>query len=139
MTQGLCIGKRYRFTLAGGASLGSLEGVVRSLSLPAGVLGNGDGEHRIWIAGEQFEWFLRPGEIAEFEELQDLALALDELQELARARSESTAAPPRRSGRAGRPYPGSCVRRGRRSRLRARPESHPLVPHLAARHRRDHI
>jgi hypothetical protein len=125
MTNELSIGKKYRFTLRSTQSLGALEGIVRSLSLPAGMFGNRDGEHRIWVAGEQFEWFLRPAEIADFEEV-------DELQTV-----EFVAALPPRSMGPEQPYRGRCLRRGRRAERQTRPESHPLLQRLGDGHRRD--
>ena len=71
MIDQLCIGKRYRLQLSGAAVSGYLEGVLRSTRLPRGTLGNSDGEHRIWISGEEFEWFLRPGDIQAIHELED--------------------------------------------------------------------
>lgn len=73
MTDELICGRRYRITLRGRAyEGGSLEGVVRAVSLPQGALGNSDGEHRVWVVGELFEWFLRPGEIRTATELRGL-------------------------------------------------------------------
>jgi hypothetical protein len=125
MTDGMSIGKRYRFRLKGRTALGALEGVVRSLSLPPGMLGNRDGEHRIWVAGEQFEWFLTPAEIAGFEEVESLSPV-----------EESTATAPRRSRRAEQPYQGRCLRPGRRSPRISPAESQSLLARLGARHRR---
>ena len=56
----------YRISLAAG---GSLEGMVRSVSLPPGLRLNGDGRHRIWIAGKRIEWFLRPDEVSSVREI----------------------------------------------------------------------
>ena len=53
-------GRWYRIVLESG---GSLEGRVRSVSLPAGLMLNADGRHEIWVAGETIEWFLRPDEV----------------------------------------------------------------------------
>ncbi|MFN2490520.1 MAG: hypothetical protein ABR529_12435 [Actinomycetota bacterium] len=71
MIDELTLGKRYRIALSGGAYQGALEGVLRSTRLPLGVLGNSDGEHRIWVMGEAFDWFLRVGDIEAIEELDD--------------------------------------------------------------------
>jgi hypothetical protein len=71
MIDHLTIGKRYRFHLSSRTMHGSLEGVLRSTRVPMGVLGNHDGLHRIWIAGETFEWFLTLGDITSVEQLQD--------------------------------------------------------------------
>jgi hypothetical protein len=125
MTDGMSIGKRYRFRLKGRTALGALEGVVRSLSLPAGMLGNRDGEHRIWVAGEQFEWFLTPAEIAGFEEVESLSPL-----------EKSTETAPRRSRRAEQPYRGRCLGHGRRSPRIPPAESQSLLARLGARHRR---
>jgi hypothetical protein len=126
MTNGLSIGRRYRFTISGRYCSGTLEGVLRSLTVPAGTLGNGDGEHRVWIAGEQFEWFLRSSEIAGFEEL----------------REPFEVTPPAVSKRPRRaedrpPYRGSCLPSGRPSKSFAVSERHPLLTHLVGRHRRE--
>jgi hypothetical protein len=69
----LTVGKRYRITLRSRTFGGYLEGLVRSTTLPRGALGNHDGDHRIWLIGELFEWFLRPAEIKTVEELSDRA------------------------------------------------------------------
>ena len=63
MTGELAIGRRYSIRLKNPAFPGTLEGRLRSVRLPRGVLGNDDGEHCVWISGESFEWFLRPDEI----------------------------------------------------------------------------
>ncbi len=69
VTKELRIGCRYRIGVRAGACRGSLEGQVRSLDLPAGVLGNVDGYHRIWVAGRLCDWFLRLDEVESVEEL----------------------------------------------------------------------
>ena len=71
MIDELCIGRRYRFTLRDPALPGYLEGELRSTSLPRGTLGNNDGEHRVWVSGELFEWFLRIEDIGSIQELVD--------------------------------------------------------------------
>jgi hypothetical protein len=71
MIDQLCIGKRYRITLRNHVAAGHLEGVLRSTNLPRGSLGNKDGEHCIWLTGELFEWFLRIGDIAAIQELDE--------------------------------------------------------------------
>jgi hypothetical protein len=65
----LTVGRRYRITLHSKAFPGHLEGRLRSVKLPRGVLGNDDGFHSIWLSGESFDWFLRPEEIDAVEEL----------------------------------------------------------------------
>jgi hypothetical protein len=69
MIDELTIGRRYRLTLKSKAFPGWLEGRLRSVKLPRGVLGNEDGTHSIWLSGESFEWFLRPDEIETVQEL----------------------------------------------------------------------
>lgn len=125
MTIGLSVGKRYRFTIKGRFCSGTLEGVLRSLSVPAGMLGNADGEHRVWIAGDEFEWFLRANEIAGFEEL---GAAPD-------TRALPAATKPRRVDTRP-PYRGPCLRSGRRPSGIGVAETHPLLSPLAGRHRR---
>jgi hypothetical protein len=63
MIEYLDVGKRYRITLRNPAFAGYLEGLLRSTHLPAGVLGNDDGKHRIWVEGELFDWFLETSDI----------------------------------------------------------------------------
>jgi len=60
------VGRWYRIVLEAG---GSLEGKVRSVSLPEGLMLNGDGRHRIWVAGERIDWFLRPDEVRSVREI----------------------------------------------------------------------
>jgi hypothetical protein len=60
------IGNWYRLSLVEG---GYLEGRVRSVSVPTGLMLNADGRHRIWIAGRDVEWFLRPDEVDAIEEI----------------------------------------------------------------------
>lgn len=60
------VGRWYRIVLEAG---GCLEGKVRSVSLPAGLMLNGDGNHRIWVAGHRIEWFLRPDEVRSVREI----------------------------------------------------------------------
>jgi hypothetical protein len=124
MTTGLSVGKRYRFTVRGKRCFGTLEGVLRSLTVPAGMRGNGDGEHRVWIVGDQFEWFLRSSEIEGYEELR-------ELPEVCRPRASTR---PRRAADRP-PYRGPCLPSGGRSRSFAVSETHPLLSPLAGRHR----
>jgi hypothetical protein len=125
MTIGLSVGKRYRFTIEGRFCSGTLEGVLRSLSVPAGMLGNADGEHRVWIAGDEFEWFLRAAEIAGFEEL----------CETSDTRALPGAARPRRVDTRP-PYRSPCLNSGRRpSGVGVAGGHQPLSP-LAGRHRR---
>jgi hypothetical protein len=125
MTIGLSVGKRYRFTINGRFCSGTLEGVLRSLSVPAGMLGNADGEHRVWIAGDEFEWFLRSTEIAGFEELREASEIL-KLSAVARPRRADTRPP----------YQGPCLKSGRRPSGAGVAETHPLLSPLAGRHRR---
>ena len=61
------VGRWYRIVLEAG---GSLEGKVRSISLPEGLMLNGDGRHRIWVAGERIEWFLCPDEVRSIREIE---------------------------------------------------------------------
>jgi hypothetical protein len=70
MIGGLTIGRRYRIGLQGRALAGFVEGVLRSVRVPGGFMGNDDGAHSVWVAGETFEWFLRPEEIASIRELE---------------------------------------------------------------------
>ena len=125
MTIGLSVGKRYRFTIQGRFCSGTLEGVLRSLSVPTGMLGNADGEHRVWIAGEEFEWFLRSSEIAGFEELCE---AFDTSTPPAGSRPRRAAVRP--------PYRGRCLNSGSRRRGVGQAETNPLLSPLAGRHRR---
>ena len=67
MIDEMTVGGRYRITLRGGDARGYLEGVLRSAHLPMGMMGNDDGEHPVWIAGDMFDWFLRVDDIAHFE------------------------------------------------------------------------
>jgi hypothetical protein len=60
------VGRWYRIVLEAG---GSLEGKVESVALPAGLMLNRDGRHRIWVAGERIEWFLRPDEVRSVREI----------------------------------------------------------------------
>lgn len=69
MTNELAIGRRYRIKLRNPAFPGRLEGRLRSIRLPRGMLGNVDGEHSVWVSGESFEWFLRPDEIEAAQEM----------------------------------------------------------------------
>jgi hypothetical protein len=69
VTNELAIGRRYRITLRDPAFPGRLEGRLRSVRLPQGMLGNVDGEHSVWVSGESFEWFLRPDEIEAAQEM----------------------------------------------------------------------
>ena len=126
MTTGLSIGKRYRFTIRGRYCCGTLEGVLRSLTVPLGMLGNGDGEHRVWVAGDQFEWFLRSSEIEGFEELQEMSEVF---------RPPAPRRPRRAADRP--PYRGRCLPSGGRSGTFAVSETHPLMSPLAGRHRRE--
>jgi hypothetical protein len=60
------VGRWYRIVLEAG---GSVEGKVRSVSLPEGLMLNVDGLHRIWVAGNKIEWFLRPEEVRSVREI----------------------------------------------------------------------
>jgi hypothetical protein len=60
------VGSWYRIRLVDG---GALEGRVRSVSVPAGLMLNDDGRHSIWIAGLDLEWFLCPDEVEAMEEI----------------------------------------------------------------------
>jgi hypothetical protein len=63
----LKVGCWYRIRVPGG---GQIEGKVRSTKIPPGFRLNKDGEHSIWIAGNDVEWFLRPTEVETAEEYQ---------------------------------------------------------------------
>lgn len=69
MTGELKIGNSYRIAIRNGEHTAWVEGEVRSLDLPRGVLGNRDGRHPIWVTGRQFDWFLRADEVESAEEL----------------------------------------------------------------------
>lgn len=60
------VGCWYRIRVPGG---GQIEGRVRSTRIPSGFRLNKDGEHSIWIAGDNVEWFLRPSEVEAAEEV----------------------------------------------------------------------
>jgi hypothetical protein len=60
------VGRWYRIVLEAG---GSVEGKVRSVTLPEGLMLNVDGRHRIWVAGKRIEWFLRPDEVRSVREI----------------------------------------------------------------------
>ncbi|CAN5632419.1 hypothetical protein BH24ACT26_BH24ACT26_03700 [soil metagenome] len=67
----MVVGKRYRINLRSPDCGGYLEGLLRSTRLPRGVLGNDDGKHSIWVAGELFDWFLRTDDIDAVEQIED--------------------------------------------------------------------
>jgi hypothetical protein len=122
MIRELTIGRRYRIRLKSPACRGSLEGVLRSTRLPEGMLGNSDGEHCVWLAGESFEWFLRPDEIRSIELLlprpDDEAVPVLAPRECSSGRRRSWFRPTRTLGRAepslAFPYCSSRYRRGGR-------------------------
>jgi hypothetical protein len=60
------VGGWYRLNLVDG---GFLEGRVRSVSVPTGLMLNSDGRHNIWVAGRDIEWFLRPDEVSTIVEI----------------------------------------------------------------------
>jgi hypothetical protein len=62
----LKVGCWYRIEVPGG---GRIEGWLRSTKIPQGFRLNKDGDHSIWVAGDDVEWFLRPCEIRAAQEV----------------------------------------------------------------------